>query len=70
MALIPIPQPLDAEWTLHEFASVLRVNVETLRRLARKGKLVGAYKVGRQWRIHGKTALMALTGMPVQEGKA
>ncbi len=37
--------------TIQDVATLMAVHPETLRRLARAGRLPGAYKIGRQWRI-------------------
>ncbi len=37
--------------TIQDVAALTAVHPETLRRLARAGRLPGAYKIGRQWRI-------------------
>lgn len=38
--------------TLSEVAQLLRVNVETVRRLAERGEIAGALKIGGQWRFN------------------
>jgi len=37
--------------TVDEAAKMLKIHPETVRRLAREGKLPGAYRVGGQWRF-------------------
>jgi excisionase family DNA binding protein len=38
--------------TSEEVAPHLRKTVRTIRRLAARGKLKGAFKIGRDWRFH------------------
>ncbi len=42
--------------TISEFAQITRRNIETVRRLARLGKLPGAYKLGGRWLISRQAA--------------
>jgi len=51
--------------TLKQFAEVTQRHIETARRLARSGRINGAYKVGRCWLIRAD-ALDTLRGV---EGK-
>ena len=42
---------MEKDYTVGEFAALVCVHPDTVRRLARAGRLPGAYKVGSQWRI-------------------
>ncbi len=42
---------MKSDYTVRELAVLLGVHPETLRRLARAGRLSGAYKVGARWRF-------------------
>jgi excisionase family DNA binding protein len=46
---------MAAEFTDKEVASALRVDPRTIQRWCKAGKLPGAYKAGRSWRIPQKT---------------
>jgi excisionase family DNA binding protein len=39
------------DYSIKDAAALMGVHPETLRRLARAGRLPGTYKIGRQWRI-------------------
>lgn len=43
--------------TIPEVAVLLRIAERTAYKLAREGKLVGAAKVGNQWRVHREELL-------------
>jgi excisionase family DNA binding protein len=43
---------LPAILTIEEAAALLRVSVRVSKDLARTGKLPGAFKVGREWRVN------------------
>lgn len=38
--------------TIKEAAEILKVNMKSLEKLCREGKIPGAFKVGSLWRIH------------------
>ena len=46
---------MTADLTVRQVAHLMGVHPATVRRLARAGKLPGAYKVGRQWRFARET---------------
>jgi excisionase family DNA binding protein len=48
--------------TTQEVADQLRIDPETVYRLCRAGKMPGALKLGRSWRIHAETLLASLWG--------
>lgn len=57
--------------TIRELAEVAGLHVETVRRLARLGRIPGAYRIGEQWRVNRKTwekhrdgVLVAITEPP------
>lgn len=54
---------LTSDITIDELARVTRRHPETLRRLAREGKLPGVYRVGRRWMMSPE-ALCKLRNMP------
>jgi excisionase family DNA binding protein len=49
--------------TLEEVAILTRKHRETLRRLARSKKLIGAYRIGGRWMVRAE-ALAQLRGIP------
>lgn len=44
-------KPVVVDLTISEFARITRRNIETVRRLARMGRIPGAYKLGGRWMI-------------------
>lgn len=52
--------------TISELALITGRHVETLRRLARMGKLAGVYRIGRRWMI-SQAAADALRCVPEAE---
>ena len=54
----PRPPLATCEWlTIPETARVLAVQVDTVRRLIHQGRIPGARKVGRDWRVPRRWAL-------------
>lgn len=47
--------------TLQEIATITRRHIVTIRRLARTGKLPGAYRIGRRWMFRSE-AIDSLRG--------
>ena len=47
--------------TLREVAAITRRHIVTIQRLARTGKLIGAYRIGRRWMVRSE-AIDALRG--------
>ena len=47
---------MNSDLTIQQFARLTQYHPESLRRLCRSGKLVGAYAVGRRWRIRSDAA--------------
>lgn len=46
---------MTPDYSIQEFARLISRHPETLRRLARVGKLPGAYRIGRRWLIARET---------------
>ena len=46
---------MDDYMTIDELAVILKCHPMTLRRLARLGKLPGAFKLGHRWLVHWNT---------------
>jgi excisionase family DNA binding protein len=44
-------EQIKSDYTVRDLAALLGIHPETLRRLARAGRLPGAYKVGTRWRF-------------------
>jgi excisionase family DNA binding protein len=42
---------MTADYSVQELARLVGIGPETVRRLARSGRLRGAYKIGGQWRF-------------------
>ena len=57
---------MPKDLTLKEVAKIVGVCTETLRRMARKGKLKGCFKIGGSWRVTRK-ALDVLRKLPKGE---
>ena len=55
---------MKSDYTVHDLAALLGVHAETLRRLARAGRLPGAYKVGTRWRF-AREAIEDLRGQVI-----
>ncbi|MCK4376249.1 MAG: helix-turn-helix domain-containing protein [Candidatus Brocadiae bacterium] len=51
--------------TVHDVAELTGVHAATVRRLARAGRLPGAYKIGRQWRF-AREAIEHLRGQVIR----
>jgi excisionase family DNA binding protein len=54
---------MDSVYTLSEASKLLKVNEKTLRRILTSGGIY-AKKVGRQWRIPGKTLIAYVQEQP------
>ena len=59
---------MDSDIPLSELAQLTRRHIETLRRLARMGRLPGAYRVGGRWMFR-REALDDLRGGPPRQPK-
>ena len=55
--------PAARYWTIPEYAAVLQVSRDAVGRLLRAGKVPGAWKAGREWRIPREAAASDLEGM-------
>lgn len=44
-------------WTEEELAERWRTSVDMVQRMCRDGRLRGAYKVGREWRVTGEAVI-------------
>ena len=56
---------MKPDLTVHDVAELTGVHPATVRRLARAGRLAGAYKVGRQWRF-AREAIEQMRGQVVR----
>ncbi|BCM88689.1 hypothetical protein IAD21_00531 [Abditibacteriota bacterium] len=60
----PVSPPDAQTLTISEVAHLLRVNVETVRRLAEKGEIAGAFKVGGSWRFNRTSSYYVFSPIP------
>jgi excisionase family DNA binding protein len=51
----PASPPLP-DYTLAEYAQIVRIGSATLQRLAKQGKLPGVYRIGSRWRVRRQVA--------------
>ncbi len=57
---------MQPDLTIHDLAAITGRHVETLRRLARIGRLPGVYRLGRRWMI-SREAADKLRCVPMRE---
>ncbi|MFO7958728.1 MAG: helix-turn-helix domain-containing protein [Candidatus Brocadiia bacterium] len=56
---------MKPDLTVQNVAELMGVHPETVRRLARAGRLSGAYKIGRQWRF-AREAIERIRGQVIR----